>query len=156
VHAAVCRLLANLPWYPEAPHDVCQRSFLLRSVGVLDMGFLANFYALKINRFLFWSPSDLAPEKLRSCPGSEYLRQFEVNPELSAVGQFGEERVYEIEWEESVNLVWLLSERPHHEFSDPFNEGVLVYHGQACLLNSRAYPLLRLLAMSRMHCMPRR
>ena len=53
------RLLANLPFFPEARHDSCQRRILLRKMGILDMGPCAPYYALKINRYLFWSAADL-------------------------------------------------------------------------------------------------
>lgn len=115
---------------------MCQRSILLRGAGLLDLGFTAKYYALKINRFLFWNARDLAAYH-KSPPGSESLSEFDEHPSLKAYGLFGEERIMEIEWEESVNLVWLLSERPHHDFADPFTDGVLSALGQGLIHSSR-------------------
>ena len=63
------RLLAHLPFFPEARHDSCQRRVLLRNVNILDMGPCASYYAYKINRYLFWSSADLDPATICSTPG---------------------------------------------------------------------------------------
>ena len=103
------RLLANIPSYPEARHDSCQRRILLRSIGVMDMGPCSLFYALKIIRyrnhaivcitscddflllrFLSWSASDLDQKRMKTTPGTEILESFtNAAAELKAVFAIG-------------------------------------------------------------------
>uniref|UniRef100_A0A7S4PPY7 Mediator complex subunit Med12 LCEWAV-domain domain-containing protein n=1 Tax=Guillardia theta TaxID=55529 RepID=A0A7S4PPY7_GUITH len=130
------RLLANIPSYPEARHDSCQRRILLRSIGVMDMGPCSLFYALKIVRFLSWSASDLDQKRLKTTPGTEILESFtNAAAELKAIGRFDPSRINAIEWEESVNFVWLQHER-HHDYSDAFTDGILSSRGLSILFSS--------------------
>ena len=105
------RLLANLPFFPEARHDPCQRRILLRNISMLDMAPCAAFYALKINKFLFWTAADL-DQSAASAQGHELIADLIDAPDsMTCAGVLEPKRVMALEWEESVKMSWLQEER---------------------------------------------
>ena len=131
------RLLANLPWIPESPHDMCQRNILLRNVGLLDLDFMAKYYALKVNKYLFLGPADHGlSDEIYTSTAAECFECFSNSAGLVPAGALTEERIADIEWEETVNSTWLQNEKPHHDYADPFMEGIFTSQAQSILLNS--------------------
>ena len=130
------RLLANLPFFPEARHDSCQRRVLLRNVSLLDLAPCANYYAYKVNRFLFWGPADL-DNLTAGCPqGQDHLAEVTDAPDtLVTAGLFGPQRILSLEWEESVKLSWLQHESKS-ESPDSGVEGVLVARSAGVLFST--------------------
>jgi hypothetical protein len=132
------RLLANLPFFTEARHDSCQRRILLRCVNVLDMAPCAGYFAYKINRYLFWGPSDLDDLTAGCVGGHEGLSEILDGPDSrESVARLGQQRVLELEWEESVKLSWLQNERAN-EMGDGAADGVLVARGLSYLFSTLA------------------
>jgi len=133
-------LLANLPFFPEARHDSCQRRILLRNVNILDMGPCATYYAYKINRFLFFGSADLDSfsSSTKSAHQQDLLSEITDAPEhMESAGLLGRQRVLALEWEESVKMSWLQHERSN-DMTDIGSESGLAARGLSCLFSTLA------------------